>query len=88
MVYYLISLTGGCLEATIKDTTRQIAEIVPRKRPTFLLLPYITHTLSMKTTVNVFSVIIADYLVEHTFYACKADLSVDSVSNEYTVPYV
>jgi len=36
----------------IKDIPSVTKKTAPRKRPIFLLLPYITHTLSMRTTVN------------------------------------
>ena len=41
------------MENTIKDVRRAMAKVAPRTRPIFLLLPYITHTLSIRTTVNI-----------------------------------
>ena len=36
----------------MKDVTRAVAKTAERNRPIVLLLPYITHTLSIRTTVN------------------------------------
>ena len=41
------------MEGTIKDVTKATAKVAPRKRPRFLFLPYITHTLNIRTTENV-----------------------------------
>lgn len=54
-VCYIIPLTGDCLESTIKDVAKAIAETTPRKRPNFLPFPYIIHTLSIRTTVSICS---------------------------------
>jgi len=40
------------LKGKIKDVMKANAKTTPRNRPSFLLLPYITHTLSIRTTAN------------------------------------
>lgn len=48
----VIRRTIGCFHGTMKDVPRAMAKTAERNRPIVLLLPYITHTLSMRTTVN------------------------------------
>ena len=76
-------LTGGRIEGITKDATRATARRAPRKRPSFLLLPYITHTLNIRTTVNMFRWISMDRWVAHTFHTCKANLPLNSAIKEY-----
>ena len=41
------------MEGKINDATKAPTNIAPRNRPSFLLLPYITHTLSISPTANI-----------------------------------
>ena len=48
----VIQRTIGCFQGKMKDAARAAVKAVERKRPIVLLLPYITHTLSIRMTVN------------------------------------
>ena len=78
----VIRRTTGCFQGTIKDVPRAMARTAERNRPIVLLLPYITHTLSIRMPMNMR---LDEYsritLVAHTLRASKANLPPNLVTH-------